>query len=1246
MQHVFKRFPRLAAIALFGISSGAHVIAAPSLRTAPVKSTVSTAGLPLAGWNYEFDGDKLENTWSWTAQIEPAANGTPWEARVPFHYRDAQNYYLLQLTGSGKNLGVAFWHVASGKATPWGEAPITLAGANQKGQLTLQRSNWQARALWNGRVILSAFGAQNGSQADGEIGAAARGAKLSGARLQPTEPVVAQDDFMRADGPGGDGMPKDEASETEDVVLGKRVRATEIISPPAKSGEWRTISGSWKTSMMIDARVRFDSSRNPNPFVYRAESKGSGPAMAATGKWFWSNYSVAVAFKPVLKSTGAPLVAAVAAYAQPNGQAVIGEVDLRSGRAALKQGAQTLAQSEAFACAPNQWHRLLLEPGPGTMRLLVDGIERVRFTPQNFKNWQERPYAQGEALLRAELGGGNFVDFDDVNIEANSPLSDDFTSVTAGRWENLSGTWQTRPGQPGTLVKTTNGEGISVTGEAHRDGLLEAEFARERAGKNTGLIFALRDKQNYFLARQTPAALEIVEVIEGKTRLLAQTSLRVAGQPFGAHPLSVEWQDGAIKARLGFPNAANFTAIALVNSIPAGRTGLWADGASGAVATAFRSLSAAPTWGEPPVPARFQKDRLMRFWASNAGAWRRVNPDPDFSNVWFEVPSEAMKKNPEQIWMHTGDFFRDAEMTVPLPNMTPEARMIVQLRENFEGIPVGNQSRILRRLFTKAPPQNATASKDSTPKTDKATAVQELQPGGASLEIQRVGDNWQFKLSEGGKLIKTVTAPYEKPKDADPVYNPAGTLRFVRRPLGGKQVAISVTLNDKVLIEETAPESAAGTKILVRLLNIESISEAPEKLLSSAFWFERAEASTSARLDYTFTGAPVDWFAARGRWEVAERWTCQPQWGFMRGYDDVDPTLWSRFAPQGDWTLEAYLATPMDQTRSEHSPTDINVTVEADGRNLGSGYSFIFAPRHQAPHYIMRGDQLAVKTANVMPSLYGGEHQDWYYVRIERRRTPQGLRFRWYVNNQEIADYLDDKPLNETAGRIAFWSHNFNLSIARVRLWHDGLETTKEEGAAKTEAAPIKNALDAWTARRYGLQEVTAKIEPVAGQPETLKVTNPENGGDWTVYVSRKPFDAEKHPNIRFSYRMPQGVFVNVYVKIGGRWREIIFTGDFTTGGLPQELLSGDGSIRIGKFENVRTDNEWHDATFNLKKALKDAGLDMQVEALAFAAPERGYLRAGIGGNHQGATYMLRDFQMPLADGTSSTAVAALNIVR
>ncbi len=1243
---------------LFVLGLGLTLPVATPLFAAPTAPLVAPS---MAGWNYQFSDDDLEESWSYATRLEPQSG--PFEARVAFHYTTPQKYLLLRVQNDGKATAFSFWSVEAGRVTRLGEPQVTLAGT-RAGLLTIQRSSWRARALWNGRVVLNAYGNWQG----GEIGAAAKGVKLSQARLQPTEPIVKQDDFMTLQGPQDTATPRDEVRLGIEPVDAK---AATVVQPRQPSSEWRSISGSWKTSMMLDARVRFDSSLNPNPFVYRADSdKGSvaaNQAISTIGKWFWNDYTVAVALKPVLKNPEAPLIAGVSAYGQSNGQALIGEVDFRSGRATLRQGNEVLAQSVSFNCAPNQWHRLFLDPGPGTIRLLVDGVERLRIaSPNNPANWQSRAFAQGDAGLRAQATKGNFVDFDDVSIAPNDAISDDFSVAAVGRWESLSGEWQTiaaAPGKPGSHVTLKAGPALSVTGDLARSaGMAEANFARERAGRPSGIVFAVRDAKNYFVARQRSAALEIVEVAAGKARVLGQTPLGgVRGQAFGAHPMTVEWRDGFIVARCGFPNMASFTATATVNEIPAGRVGLWADGAPGAVATSFRVMGASPGFGEPPLPDRFQKDRLMKFWASNAAAWKSLTSVPELLNsVWS--PGSTFKASNGQsnadwkldkIWLHTGDFFSDAAVTVPIPDIPVGGRLALHLRENFDVNPVAASPLVTsRRALTRQAVRPAGITRRADPTAIPTTLsvqsdnVQGSVPGGARLEIERVADEWKFSLYEGAKLVKSFSAPRVPDDGKSEKARPL--LRFVRRPLGGDQVALRIALDGKLLLSESAPASQAGTKILVRLKNITPVIELPTpsaKVPVGAFYFENAVADTTARLDYAFTGAPVDWLASRGRWEVAERWTCQPQFGFFRGDNAVDPTLWSRFATRGDWTMEAYLATPMDHTRGERSPQDLNVTVNGDGRELDSGYSFIFAPRGTGEHLVLRGGEVAQRTSNVMPNIFGGVHQDWFYIRIERRATPQGLRFRWSVNGKEIANYLDTKPLAnalDKPGRFAFWTHNFGLSIARVRLWHNGLHTAPDttsspELLAATPKAP--NSLDEWSPRRDGVLETSARFQKVSdGKGSALRVTNPQSGGDWTLFVSRKPFDAAQRPTLRFDYRVPNDVFVNLYAKIEGRWWEIAFTGDRARGvSANPDPPSNEG--RLGKITNVGADNQWHTATFDLQKALKTLGLPMQVEALTFAAPERGYLRAGIGGNHQGATYWLRDFQA-VVKGTP-TAVAA-----
>jgi hypothetical protein len=288
------------------------------------------------------------------------------------------------------------------------------------------------------------------------------------------------------------------------------------------------------------------------------------------------------------------------------------------------------------------------------------------------------------------------------------------------------------------------------------------------------------------------------------------------------------------------------------------------------------------------------------------------------------------------------------------------------------------------------------------------------------------------------------------------------------------------------------------------------------------------------------------------------------------------------------------------------------------------------------------------------PAGSGSTHQDWFYFRLERRRVADGLQFRYSVNGKEIWSYVDSKPLEsalDNPRHFAFWTYNGGLSIARVRLWHSGLEssTLKDEYSNDTEAPSYTNALGEWRLRSEG--QATAGLRPVAdGGHDALRVTNGQSGGDWSLYVTQQPFDATTRPVLQWSYRVPEDVFINLYVKVGGTWREVTFSGDAARlakrTGTDEKKETAARSARavasLGIVEDVVADGKWHSARFNLLDALKAAGLSTRVEAIAFAAPDVGYLRAGLGGNHAGATYWLSDFQTPAAT-TRSAAVPTAN---
>jgi len=150
----------------------------------------------------------------------------------------------------------------------------------------------------------------------------------------------------------------------------------------------------------------------------------------------------------------------------------------------------------------------------------------------------------------------------------------------------------------------------------------------------------------------------------------------------------------------------------------------------------------------------------------------------------------------------------------------------------------------------------------------------------------------------------------------------------------------------------------------------------------------------------------------------------------------------------------------------------------------------------------------------------------------------------------------------------------------------------------------------------------SAKLSLVAaGGAKTIEIENPRDGGDWTTYLSRESFDpAQKNGVISFDYRVGSEVKLNLYALVGGQWREIAWTGGAASPDTNQRTL--------GAIENVVADNAWHQARFELRTALARNGLAGQsVDALAFAAPSRDYLRQGLGGNPLGAHFSIRNLQ-------------------
>lgn len=416
---------------------------------------------------------------------------------------------------------------------------------------------------------------------------------------------------------------------------------------------------------------------------------------------------------------------------------------------------------------------------------------------------------------------------------------------------------------------------------------------------------------------------------------------------------------------------------------------------------------------------------------------------------------------------------------------------------------------------------------------------------------------------------------------------------------------------------------------------------------------QRIEAYSDHLLDETFSTAPVNWYATKGRWEVTDRWICYPGWAWFGGSEDLNPILWSKDFFRGNLVLEFYAALKMDLREPPHyrHPSDINATLFGDGFDLGSGYSFLYNGWNNTRSAILRGaSELASTIEGRFRRAWGGNfafHRHWFYLRLER----WGERLRFFVDDALLAEAHDPQPLE--AGAIALWTYRNGLLLSRVRVAYEEarrgflpevLRPRREEGsspprqeqphplrAVRWEVGPVRfcdferDTGEVWTSCktvRLALDSSTAS----SGR-SSLKVLNTTSGGEFSLRLNSEPVDVARTPLLLFDYRVPPPVRLNLFLEVRG-WRyPVLFLG-------PEDSLTYWTEQATQHVEPVgripaKADGQWHRALFDLREALariaERRGESVSlIEAVELAAdPTEPYVLAGIGGNPWGAFYHL-----------------------
>ena len=111
-----------------------------------------------------------------------------------------------------------------------------------------------------------------------------------------------------------------------------------------------------------------------------------------------------------------------------------------------------------------------------------------------------------------------------------------------------------------------------------------------------------------------------------------------------------------------------------------------------------------------------------------------------------------------------------------------------------------------------------------------------------------------------------------------------------------------------------------------------------------------------------------------------------------------------------------------------------------------------------------------------------------------------------------------------------------------------------------------------------------------------MRLFNPVVAGPAGAVVTSEPFDARFFPQIRFDYLFPQDLEINLVLRFRGNWYEIVVTGTDSSWTV------------IGAIPNIQADGRWHQASFELKAALRrvsSGGGPLMVDSLYWADDER-----------------------------------------
>lgn len=520
-------------------------------------------------------------------------------------YTDAENTYVITCTPDEVHVE----RVLEGEVTRIGASRTYESfQADTALELTVRRDGWRIEFILDQEVLARAWDSE---LPPGRVGHTAVGGQVVDTMIQPLAGIYMTDDFMRE-------------AETQSV--------------------WVPAQGEWSVEpLRTDAQSeRMEVDKSANAFTYVGQA-GEEPAIVTAGYWFWNDYQLSAAVRPVETD---PL-GLIAYYQDPDNyllarwtSALSREDDAdRLQLISVVDGERSVLAETRGGHIPGQWYAMQLRVCDGLIQCLVDDEPMLIARADLFGQGQPGLYCEGEAP--------SF--FDSVLVEDWEVLSEAFEIERPGKWVAESGTWQV---SSGSMESTGSGLRMVTGGRAEWEKYwCEAEVGGRAA---VGIAVCVDESSWYGLRFGTQGSgvqyegeAQIVRASDDGVEVLASApAFLPAGE---SHRIRFVVDDGLITGHLNGRRVLD----AFDAGAQSGRIGLIADG-NGVARFDRVYLTMLPPMRIARVTDEFAEEDAhpeMAEWASTRAPWLRPGEDGEpwwtkgqyfgDKTIAFEVPDVA-----------------------------------------------------------------------------------------------------------------------------------------------------------------------------------------------------------------------------------------------------------------------------------------------------------------------------------------------------------------------------------------------------------------------------------------------------------------------------------------------------------------------------------------------------------------------------------------------------------------------------